>query len=115
MDFKREIFAYKHYFLCFYNEQSEGVQRKIEWTLKLISITPRVPEKYFKHLTAVEGIYEIRVEFEGNIYRIFAFFDRGNVVVLGNGLVKKSQKLSTTDIDKALKIRKEYFDEKAAG
>ena len=50
MDFKREIFAYKHYFLRFYNEQSEGVQRKIEWTLKLISITQRVPEKYLNTL-----------------------------------------------------------------
>jgi hypothetical protein len=41
------------------------VQKKIEWTLNLIQITQKVPEKYFKHLEGIKGLYEIRVEVRG--------------------------------------------------
>ncbi|ODS29982.1 MAG: hypothetical protein SCARUB_04911, partial [Candidatus Scalindua rubra] len=48
----------------------------------------------------------------GNIYRIFSFFDKGNLVVLGNAFQKKTQKVPRKEIEKALKIMKEYFHEK---
>jgi phage-related protein len=35
------------------------------------------------------------------------------VVVLGNGFQKKTQKTPKTEIEKALKIMEEYFNEKA--
>ena len=54
-------------------------------------------------------LYEIRIEFESNIYRIFCCFDEGNLVVLFNGFQKKSQKTPKSEIDKALKIKEEYF------
>jgi len=88
------------------------VQRKIEWTLNLIRLTRQVPEKYFKHLEGTKGLYEIRVEVGNNIFRIFAFFDEGNLVILGNGFQKKSQKTPKQEIDKALKIKAEYESEK---
>ena len=71
-----------------------------------------VPEKYFKHLEGTKGLYEIRVETGGNIYRIFSFFDKGNLVVLGNAFQKKSQKTPKQEIERALKIMEEYFDAK---
>ena len=86
----------------------DNVQAKIEWTLNLIQITQQVPEKYFKHLTGTKGLYEVRVEVGSNIFRIFAFFDKGNVVVLGNGFQKKSQKTPKQEIKMALKIMEEY-------
>lgn len=88
------------------------MQIKIEWTLKLIEVTQRVPEKYFKHLEGTKGLYEIRVEVGSNIYRIFSFFDKGNLVVLGNAFQKKTQKTPKTEIKKALKIKEEYQNEK---
>jgi phage-related protein len=88
----RQVIAYKKYFLNFYENQPDNVQRKIEWTLNLIRITRQVPEKYFKHLEGTKGLYEIRVEVGSNIYRIFSFFDKGNLVVLGNAFQKKTQK-----------------------
>jgi phage-related protein len=57
-------------------------------------------------------LYEIRVEFESNIYRIFCCFDKGKIVVIFNGFQKKSQKTPKTEIDKALKIKEEYFNQK---
>ena len=88
------------------------MQRKIEWTLNLIRVTPIVPIKYFKHLEGTKGLYEVRIEVGSNIYRIFTFFDKGNLVVLGNGFQKKSQKTPKQEIEKALKIMEEYENEK---
>jgi len=68
----------------------------------------RVPKKYFEHITGTDGLFEVRVELGGNIFRIFAFFDKGNLVVLGNGFQKKSQKTPGKEIEKALKIKDEY-------
>ncbi|MBK0384571.1 type II toxin-antitoxin system RelE/ParE family toxin, partial [Pedobacter sp. SD-b] len=91
-----------------YESQNDKVQAKIEWTLNLIKVTPKVPEKFFKHMQGTKGLYEIRVEVGSNIYRIFSFFDKGNLVVLGNGFQKKSQKTPKQEIEKALKIMEEY-------
>ena len=112
MNFERQIFAYKHYFLDFYEGLEDNVQRKIEWTLNLIRVTKHVPEKYFQHLEGTKGLYEIRVEVSSNIFRIFAFFDEGNLVVLGNGFQKKTQKTPKREIEKALKIKAAYESEK---
>ncbi len=114
MSHHRQVVAYKRYFLDFYKDQTDSVQRKIEWTLELIRTLKRVLEKFFKHLEGTKGLYEIRVEIGTNTYRIFAFFDEGNLVVLGNAFQKKTQKTPRTEIDKALKIMEEYFNEKGA-
>lgn len=108
MNNDRQVIAYKNYFLEFYESQTDKVQAKIEWTLNLIKVTPKVPEKFFKHMQGTKGLYEIRVEVGSNIYRIFSFFDKGNLVVLGNGFQKKSQKTPKQEIEKALKIMEEY-------
>ena len=111
MAYDRQVIAYKNYFLDFYEEQPDNVQAKIEWTLNLIRVTRQVPEKYFKHLEDTKGLYEIRVEAGSNIYRIFSFFDRGNLIVLGNAFQKKTQKTPKAEIGKALKIMEEYQNE----
>jgi phage-related protein len=87
---QRQVTAYKHYFLDFYEVQNDSVQRKIEWTLNLIRVMRQIPEKYFKHIEGTKGLYEIRVEVGSNIFRIFAFFDKDNLVILGNGFQKKT-------------------------
>lgn len=55
-------------------------------------------------MEGTKGLYEIRVEVGSNIYRIFAFFDKGNLVILGNAFQKKTQKTPKIEIEKALKI-----------
>ena len=108
----RQVIAFKRYFLDFYENQVDNVQAKIEWTLQLIRTTEQIPEKYFKHLEGTKGLFEIRIEVGNNIFRIFSFFDKGNLVVLGNGFQKKTQKTPKPEIEKALKIMEEYFNEK---
>jgi len=85
---------------------------KVDWTINLLEKVEHVPEKYFKHLSGTEGLYEIRVEFESNIYRIFSFFDKGKLIIAINWFQKKTNKTPKSEIDKALKIKKQYFNEK---
>ncbi len=83
------------------------------WTFDLIEEMQRVPETYLKHIENTEGLYEIRVQLGSNIFRIFCFFDRGQLVLLANGFQKKSQKTPKKEIEIALKIKAEYENEKS--
>jgi len=112
MEFNRELIYYKNYYWEFFNAQTEKVKDKIDYVLFLVSMAERIPKKFFKQLIGYDGLYEIRIEFESNIYRIFCCFDQGNIVVLFNGFQKKSQKTPKKEIDKALRIMHEYFEEK---
>jgi phage-related protein len=112
MDKIRELFFYKDYFTDFFTKQNTKVKTKILWTLKIVEELQRIPETYLKHLEGTNGLYEIRVQMGSNIFRIFCFFDEDNLVVVGNGFQKKTQKTPSQEIIKALKIREEYYEEK---
>ncbi len=112
MERHRQIIYFKDYFLNFFGQQTEKVKEKIDHVLFVVTVADRIPQKFFQHLEGTNGLYEIRVEFQGNIYRIFCCFDEGQVVVLFNGFQKKSQKTPSGELDKAVKIMNEYFDEK---
>jgi len=88
------------------------VKQKIIWTLELIEDIEVVPEKYLKHLTNTDGLYEVKVKFGTDNFRIFCFFDQDKLVVLMNGFQKKTQKTPKTEIEKALKIKDEYEKER---
>ena len=107
----RQVIFFRRYFLDFFQVQPDKVREKIIWTLELIKKEPRLSQKFFKHVEGTRGLYEIRIEVDGCTYRIFSFFDEGNLVVLGNAFQKKSKKTPRKEIVKALKILKEYFDE----
>lgn len=108
----REIYYYKNYYLDFFESLKPEVKKKFNWTLQLITTIDRIPEKYFKHLTGTTGLYEVRVEVASDIYRVFCFFDKGKLIILANGFQKKTQKTPTKEIERAEKLKKQYFDEK---
>ena len=109
---KRTIIFYKDYFQEFFAKQRDKVKDKIVWTLQLIEELPRIPETYLKHLENTDGLFELRIQQGSDIFRIFCFFDQGQLVVLANGFQKKMQKTPKSEIEKALKIKQEYEDEK---
>lgn len=108
----REIKFYQNHFTDFYQKQDEKVKAKIKYTLDLIRQVERVPEKFLKHMTGYDALYEIRVEVRSNIYRIFCCFDDNKLVILFNAFQKKAQKTPQQEIDKAVRLKKEYFNEK---
>ena len=59
-----------------------------------------------------DGLYELRIEYEGNIYRIFFCFDGGKIVILFNAFQKKTQKTPKSEIEKAKRLKKEYYGSK---
>jgi phage-related protein len=69
-----------------------------KYHIGIIATLDRVPEKYFKHITNSTGLFEIRVEVGSDIYRVFCFFDKGQLVILANGFQKKSQKTPANEI-----------------
>lgn len=112
MSKKRELYFFKDYFEKFYDDQTEKVQRKILWTLRIIEQVDRIPEVYLKHLKNTSGLYEIRVQVGNNIYRIFCFFDLDHLVVIGHGFQKKTQKTPKQEIKKAEQVKQEYYESK---
>ncbi len=108
----RTVIFYKNYFQLFFEKQQDKVKAKIIWTIELIEEVERVPETYLKHLTNTEGLYEIRVKLGSDIFRIFCFFDKGQLIVLANAFQKKTQKTPRKEIIKAQKIKEEYERER---
>lgn len=108
----RTIVTYKDYFEAFLLKQRQKLREKIVWTFLLMEELQQVPATYLKHLEGTEGLYEIRIQLGTDIFRIFCFFDEGKLVVLVNGLQKKSQKTPKKEIAKALKIMEEYYEDK---
>ncbi len=108
----RQILFYKNSFFEFYNNQSPKVRNKIDEVLFMVTVLERIPKKFFEHLTDTNGLYEIRVELGGNIFRIFCCFDEGQLVILFNGFQKKTQKTPKGELDKAEKLKEDYFKTK---
>ena len=104
---KRTIIAYGHYYNDFIETLSEKERLKLKYILSLLETSDRMPVKFMKYIR--DGLYELRMEYESNIYRVFFIFDEGQIVVLFNGFQKKIQKTPENEINKALKIKEAYY------
>ena len=87
-------------------------REKVDYGLVLLKTQDRLPTKFVKHIR--DGLYELRTEYNGNIYIVFFIFDEGNIVVLFNGFQKKTQKTPSSEITKALMIKERYYEYKRA-
>lgn len=110
MDGKRTITFYKDYFQEFFQTLDDKTKRKVLQVLSWIQSLNILPISIMRSIEGVKGLYEIRIEFSGNIYRIFCCFDKGNLVVLFNGFQKKTQKIPPGEIERAKKLMNEYFE-----
>lgn len=108
----REIEFFESHFIDFYLELDEKVQEKIEYVFRVIRNIQNIPSKFLTKMTGIDGLFEIRIEYESNIYRIFCCFDEGNLVILFNGFQKKTQKTPKTEIDRAKRLMTKYFEQK---
>ena len=105
----RQIIFHGDYFLDFYKGLEPNVKTKVQYVLELIKQVDRVPAKFLASMSGYEGLYEIRIEYQSNIYRIFCCFDEGKLVVLFNGFQKKTQKTPKEEIERAMRLKNEYF------
>lgn len=108
----RQVVAYANYFKDFKKTLRKETLQKVYQVFIYIMTLEQVPVKFLKAITGVTGLYEIRVEEGGNIYRIFCCMDDDRLVILFNGFQKKSQKTPPEEIERAKRIMNEYFAEK---
>jgi len=108
----REVIAFRNYFEDFLKGQPQKVQDKIFKTIEAIETLERVPSNYLKAMTGTEGLYEARIQLGSNIWRVFCFFDGERLVILLNGFQKKAQKTPKKEIDGALRLMAEYYEQK---
>ena len=108
VEMDRKILTFGGYFEAFYDALDERVKKKFDYALELLKTEKRLSVKFVRLIR--DGVYELRVEIDGNIYRVFFIFDNGNIVVLFNGFQKKSQKTPKNEIEKALKIKEAYYE-----
>jgi phage-related protein len=107
---RRQIVFFQNYFKDFFDPLDNKVKNKIDQVLFLVRMAERIPRKFFKHMSGTDGLFEIRIEYQSNIYRIFCCFDEGKLVILFNGFQKKTSKTPKKEIEKALRIKYEYFE-----
>ncbi len=106
----KKIIAYKRYYTDFMNSLSKPERLKILRALLLFETEDKIPYHYIKYLR--DGIYEFRVSYINNEFRLFFIHDGETIVVLFNCIKKKSQKTPENEIKKAIKLKKEYYEQK---
>lgn len=111
-EYIRQILPFREYFKDFKKTLAKDVLMKIYQVFIYIMTEEMVPAKFQRNIEGVKDLYEIRVEHESNIYRIFCCFDEGNIVILFNAFQKKTQKTPRNEIEKAKRIKDEYFKAK---
>ena len=107
---RRKVIAYGQYYKDFLATLTEKEIQKVKYVLSLLGTEDRLPIKFIKVIR--DGLYELRISYNGNIYRIFFIFDEGQIVVLFNGFQKKTQKTPKSEIEKAFKLMEEYYEYK---
>lgn len=106
----RKIEFYKEHFVNFYLSLPADVQSKYEYVFVVIRQAERVPVKFFKKLTGTKNLFEIRVEYQSNIYRTFCCLEKDRIVVLFNSFQKKTSKTPKKEIETALELQNEYYE-----
>jgi phage-related protein len=103
--FLEEAFAFlsslerKHYEKILYNIRKSQVE---------------IDSELFKKLS--NDIWEFRTLYQGHQYRLLAFWDKTSgldtLVVSTHGFIKKRSKVPENEIEKAIRIRTKYLEEK---
>lgn len=83
--------------------------QKVAWVLQLIEELPTIPGQYFKKLVGTDDIWEVRIQFGSDIFRLLGFFNDGHLIILTNGFAKKTQKTPLSEIQLAERRKKDYL------
>lgn len=84
--------------------------QKVVWVLRLIEELDTVPSQYLRKLVNTDDIWEVRVLFSGNIFRLLGFFEESSTLMLTNGFIKKSQKTPADEIKVAEQRKQDFLE-----
>ena len=94
----------------FLESLSSKQAQKVVWVLSLIEELPTIPDKYFKKLVSTDDLWEVRINYGGEIFRLLGFFDGSQLIVLNHAFQKKTRKTPRNAIQVAEKRKQEYFN-----
>jgi phage-related protein len=80
---RRKIIAFGEYYHTFLHSLTDKEQLKVKYVLLLLETQDRLPVKFIKYIK--DDLYELRITYNGNIFRLFFIFDEDKIVVLFNG------------------------------
>lgn len=93
----------------FLNTLNGKQAQKVLWVLHLIEELPTIPRQYFNKLTGTDDIWEVRVQYGGDVFRLLGFVQDGQLIILTNGFAKKSQKTPTSEIALAERRKNDFL------
>ena len=102
----KKIIAFKKYYLDFISNLTDYERDKVKRALLLLESKDRIPSHYIRYLH--DEIFEYRISCENKEFRLFFIFDEENLVILLNCYAKKTKKTPNKEIEKAIKLKKEY-------
>ena len=88
---------------------SSNERRKLLKALLLFS-EEKKSLSYIKYIR--DSIFEFRVSYGNSEFRIFFIYDGNTIVVLLNCFKKKTQKTPQNEIEKAIRLKNEYYERK---
>lgn len=83
--------------------------RKVLWVLRLVRELNPIPSNYFSKMVNTDDIWEVRVQYGGNIFRLLGFFDGAKLIILTHGFQKKTQKTPKQHIELAESRKRDYL------
>ncbi|OGQ93958.1 MAG: hypothetical protein A2521_04285 [Deltaproteobacteria bacterium RIFOXYD12_FULL_57_12] len=92
----------------FLDSLSSKQVEKVFFVLDLIENFDLVPSKFFKKLGATDDIWEVRIQYGNDIFRLLGFFDGNDLIVLNHAFTKKTQKTPDKEIKTAERRKKDY-------
>ncbi len=91
----------------FVKRLSAKEQQKVAWGLKILEEGFPLKEPYFKKIVGHEGLWELRVTFGGNAFRIY-FFEMSKILIVALiGHQKNDEKEQRREIEIASQYMKE--------
>lgn len=82
--------------------------QKVLWVFKAVQELPQVPRQYFKKLAGTNDLWEVRIEFGGDAFRLLGFWEAGRLVILTHGFAKKTQKTPAREIALAEQRKRDH-------
>jgi len=96
---------------AFYNKLGLKEQKKIDFVIDKIELN--FFGNWFKKLIGSNGIWELVIDYRGIFYRLFSFFDTEEpndpLIIVTHGIKKKTNKTPRKEIEKAERIKSNYF------
>ncbi|MDR0681872.1 MAG: type II toxin-antitoxin system RelE/ParE family toxin, partial [Dysgonamonadaceae bacterium] len=82
-------------------------------TIKMLGeFGPSLTLPHSRKIVGTDDLYELRIQVATNICRLFYFYYNKKIYIILSGFIKKQNKTDPNEIERALKIRKVYTDEK---